>query len=138
MTWTTPIVSLPVALLASVLFAQEPTLARPLAEDRETAWSAYIAQEWHGEAEHQCPDGSRVDVLTDTTAYEVEWPEKWAQSIGQAVFYRAATNRKGGVVLLMGRQPKKVELVYYLRCLTACRECGLELLVENVAPEAER
>jgi hypothetical protein len=138
------IASLPCALLASSLFAQEPTLARPLAEDRETAWSAYIAQEFGGEAEHQLPDGSRIDVLVPRgvdwpngdvnfdTAWEVEWPEKWQQAIGQAVYYRASIGGRGGVVLLMGRKPRKQEILFYSRCMVACQSCGLRLVVVNV------
>jgi len=104
--------------------------AIPLAADRETEWSGWLAQRWTAIAEARTPDNSRVDVLTESYAWEVEWAEKWQQSIGQALYYQAATGRRGGVILLMGRKgDNKTE---YLRCLVACREAGLRLVAVNV------
>lgn len=123
-----------VTLLVGLARAGEPTLARPLPESNEPAWSRYIAQQMGGEAEHRTATGSRVDVLTDEVAYEVDWcmSGKVYEAVGQALYYRAATNRKGGVILLMGRKPLKQEIVYYERCLVACREAGLLLRVVYV------
>lgn len=78
-------------------------LAAPL-EDRtawrETDWSGHLAAEVGGVAEYRLPDGRRVDILTDTTAWEVEWCDKWPESIGQSLGYAIATDRTPGVWLL--------------------------------------
>lgn len=130
------IVLLGIAALVSP--AQEPTLARPQETARETDWSGYLAERMGGEAEHRLPDGSRVDILTKTTAWEVEWPEKWPQSIGQAVYYGALTNRRPGVLLLMGKGDNATELKYYLRAALVCQRLNIKLATVRVdKPEAD-
>jgi len=89
-----------ILLFVADVGSDEPTIARPEPTDRETTWSTYLAQEWQGEAEHILPDGSRVDVLTDSTAWEIEWCYKWEQAFGQAPFYAASTGRSAGICLL--------------------------------------
>lgn len=89
----------------------------------EVEWSAELAQQVQGEAEHRLPDGSRIDILTDEVAWEVEWSDKWPESIGQSVFYGLATNRKPGVwLLLRGKHDED-----YLQCLMVCRHLNIEL-----------
>lgn len=74
----------------------------PDSKSRETQWSAYLATlcPEKGITEYRLPGGARVDILTDDIAWEVEWAKKWPESIGQAIYYGAATNRKPGVWLL--------------------------------------
>ena len=52
----------------------------------EPAWSKWLAHEWGGVPEHRTFDGSRVDILTETHAWEVEWIKKWPEAIGQALY----------------------------------------------------
>jgi hypothetical protein len=92
----------------------------------EPAWSTYLAWKWGGVAEYRTVDGSRVDVLTDDMAWEVEWCKKWKESVGQALFYGAVTNRAPGVVLLLRRKPS--EKLYFLRAVIACREANVRLM----------
>jgi len=92
------------------------------------AISARLAAQIGGEAEHRLPDGSRVDILTDDVAYEVEWSDAWEEAIGQSVFYAMATDREPGVwLLLRGNYDED-----YLRCLMVCRKLGIELRTEKV------
>jgi len=46
-------------------------------------------------------DKTEVDILTDTFAIEVDFSEKWAESIGQSLYYAEMTNRKAGVLLVV-------------------------------------
>jgi hypothetical protein len=91
-----------------------------------------IAKAIGGEVEHRLPDGSRVDILTDEIAWEVDWCRtgKWAEGCGQAIFYGLATNRKPGLILLM-RDPDR-ERRYYLRALAVCAEADIEIMVWRV------
>lgn len=43
----------------------------------------------------------RIDLLTDSVAYEVEWAYNWKHSIGQAMWYALQKNKKPGIILLM-------------------------------------
>ena len=54
-----------------------------------------------GELEHRLPDGARVDCLTATHAWEIDPSEKWAEAIGQALYYAVATDRTPGIVLVV-------------------------------------
>ena len=124
-------------LIIALLAASPPT-----PDDWEPKWSKWIASEM-GEnhvAEHRLPDGTRVDVLGPKVAWEVEWCSKGKvyEAVGQALYYRAVSDREGGVILLMGKKPLKQEITYLLRCTVACREAGLKLRTVNVNhPELE-
>lgn len=60
-------------------------------------------------------DHTRVDCLTGEYAVEVDFAVKWAEAVGQALFYGAMTGRKAGVLLIMekdgdGRYLKRLKL----------------------------
>lgn len=46
-------------------------------------------------------DRTRVDCLTTTRAWEVDFAHKWAESIGQSLHYARMTDRKPGIVLII-------------------------------------
>jgi hypothetical protein len=51
--------------------------------------------------EYRLDDGTRVDCLTDQYAIEFDFGPKWAESIGQALYYAEMTGRQPGVVLIL-------------------------------------
>jgi len=53
------------------------------------------------ELEYYLPDGRRVDILTDTYAYECDFSYKYTEGVTQALAYALATNRSPGLMLLM-------------------------------------
>lgn len=111
-----------VSVIASAVVLASPTFPQPPTQT-EVEWSAELATRINGEAEHRLPDGSRVDILTDTHAIEVEWSDKWPEAIGQAAYYAMATDREPCVwLLLRGRFDED-----YLRCLMVCRKYGIKL-----------
>ncbi len=65
----------------------------------------YYQQQWcsaqGGVAEYRLDDGTRVDCLTDTHAVEVDFARKWAESIGQALYYGLQTGKRPGVLLIL-------------------------------------
>ena len=57
-----------------------------------------------GKVEHRLFNQKRVDLLTDTHAYEVDWLHKaWSEGIGQALHYAIATGKKPGVIALVDK-----------------------------------
>jgi hypothetical protein len=54
-----------------------------------------------GELEYRLPDKTRVDCLTREYAVEVEYAPKWAESIGQALYYAQSTGRKPAVLVIV-------------------------------------
>ena len=76
---------------------------------------AYFAEliaktEVKGELEYRLPNRKRVDILTDTHAYEVDWISKaWSEGVGQALHYAIMTGKKPGVIVLIDK-PHKANL----------------------------
>lgn len=89
-----------VALLI-LLMAQTAT-AGHLHKEKEyqAVWCAKMG----GETEVVLDDGTRVDCLTDQYAVEVDYAAKWAESVGQALYYSMQTNRRPGIVLILEKE----------------------------------
>ena len=54
-----------------------------------------------GKTEHLLPDLTRVDCLTKTHAIEFDFEKKWAEPIGQSLYYAAMTGKRAGIVLII-------------------------------------
>ena len=67
----------------------------------EKDYQRYWCDKHTGELEYRLPDGTRVDCLIKDYAVEIEYAQKWAEAIGQALYYAKITGRKPGVVLVM-------------------------------------
>jgi len=76
-------------------------LPAQLKDWKEVEWSKYLAYRMQGEAEARMIDQSRVDILTDDIAWEVEWIDKWQEGIGQALQYHVCTGRDPGLLVLV-------------------------------------
>jgi hypothetical protein len=59
-----------------------------------------------GEIEHVLPDKARVDCLTKEYAVEFDFANKWAESIGQALYYGIMTNRKPAIAIIIEHREK--------------------------------
>ncbi len=55
----------------------------------------------NGQLEYKLPDSTRIDCLTPDYAIEFDFAPKWAESVGQSLFYANSTNKKPGVVLIL-------------------------------------
>ena len=69
----------------------------------EAAYQKAYCDKQGGVMEYELPDKTRVDCLTDKYAIEFDFAPKWAECIGQAVYYGAMTNRTPACVLIMER-----------------------------------
>jgi len=86
---------------------------------RETEWSRLIADSMGLPAdatEYRLPNGTRIDIYDrrENIAWEVEWSDKWAESLSQANFYAEATDATPGVILLLRGNYEED----WLECLT--------------------
>lgn len=54
-----------------------------------------------GITEYVLDDGARVDCLTDEYAIEFDFGPKWAESVGQSLYYSLKTGKKAGIVLII-------------------------------------
>ena len=70
-----------------------------------------------GVAEYKLSDNTRVDCLTKTHAIEFDFAPKWAESIGQSLYYSMRTGKKAGVVLIMENKEKDKKYLDRLQCV---------------------
>ena len=72
---------------------------------------AWCAQN-NGIAEYINQDKTRIDCLTKTHAVEFDFAKKWAESVGQALYYGIMTGKKAKVVLIV---EEAKEMKYFKR-----------------------
>ena len=114
----------------------------PQAQWLEADWSRRLVQflQKHPEAgevyeahERVAWDGTRVDVLTEKIAFEIDRARKWAEAVGQSVLYGLRHNRDRGIVLLSEDFVADRNLIG--NCELVCRELGIHLWLIDVARE---
>jgi hypothetical protein len=81
---------------------------------KEKVYQEHFCKALGGVVEHILPDRTRVDCLLDAYAIEVDFAQKWAESIGQSLYYASQTSRKAAVLLIMEDRQKDEK---YLRRL---------------------
>ena len=62
-----------------------------------------IQEEIGGEKEYRLDDGTRVDLLFPHQAAEIDWADKWAEGVGQSIYYALKT-RKAPLVILLAKK----------------------------------
>ena len=81
----------------------------------ETKEKHFVEAYCKGQIEVVLPDKTRVDCLTDEYAIEFDYANKWAESIGQSLYYAKMTGKKPAVAIIMKkptdeRYIKRIEL----------------------------
>lgn len=86
-------------ILLSIIFILNPSCADEIYNEKyyQNRWCCL----WKGKTEVRLDDGARVDCLTDEYAIEFDWAKKWAESIGQALYYSKITAKKPAVAIIM-------------------------------------
>lgn len=65
----------------------------------ESDYLRMIQIEIGGESEVTVPSG-RVDLVTDSVAFEVEFATNWKEAIGQSLWYSLQTEKKAGIIII--------------------------------------
>ena len=86
-----------------------------------------------GVTEYRLNDNTRVDCLLPDMAVEFDFANKWAECIGQAIYYGKMTNRQAACVLIMERGEK--DLKYLKRLRRAAYRKGVNLRTFTIKPE---
>jgi len=74
-------------------------------KQRESYYQDKFAKIVGGETEVVLSDGTRADIVTKNYAIEVDFADKWAESIGQALNYGRLLNKEAGILLVVkGRE----------------------------------
>ena len=69
----------------------------------------------NGIAEYKLNDKTRVDCLTETRAVEFDFADKWAECIGQSLYYGLQTGKTPTCGLIMERGDKDLKYLKRLR-----------------------
>ncbi len=93
-----------------------------------------LAEKYHAKTEVRLWDRTRVDLLNDTHAIEVDWSHKYPEGIGQAIYYAAITDKQPGLVLLVKDLNKEQRFIY--RAQIACNAAGIDLYIETLPKPA--
>jgi len=72
----------------------------------QTAW----CNANNGQMEYVLDDNSRVDCLLPEYAIEFDFADKWAEGVGQSLYYGLKTKRKPGIVLIMENNSDEIHL----------------------------
>ena len=102
-------------------------LALPVYAVREYPESYYQKQwceRWHGQQEFLLKDSCRVDCLTKNYAVEFDFAPKWAEAVGQSLYYASRTGKKPAIILIL---ETKKDWVYYNRLKRICPVHGITL-----------
>ena len=67
----------------------------------EKDYQKYWCNQNNGNTEVKLPDYTRIDCLTKDYAIEFDFANKWAEAIGQSLYYSLSINKKPGIVLIL-------------------------------------
>lgn len=98
-----------------ILFLAAPVFAahQYLEKEYQAVWCKAAG----GVTEYRLDCGARVDCLLEEFAVEFDFGPKWAESIGQALYYGLKTGRLPGIVLIM-EEPGDEVFLKRLRVVT--------------------
>ena len=85
-------------VLTTLLFANTAWAQRA---QKENYYADLWCESQAGKSEVRTSQGTRVDCLLPDYAVEVDFDNKWAEGLGQALHYGVEMNRKPGVLLII-------------------------------------
>jgi len=86
----------------------------------------------NGRTEVIFSDRTRCDCLTATHAIEFDFGSKWAEAIGQSLYYSIQTGKRAGIVLILEH---KKDYKYWIRLNTIIEHYNLPIDTWKVVNE---
>ena len=86
----------------------------------------------NGVEEFKNIDSTRVDCLTETHAVEFDFARKWAESVGQALYYQLMTGKKAKVVLILEIPEKEMKYFERVKALGEEHNFDYEYVTESL------
>lgn len=99
-----------IVLVASVFLMSD---ARAERNHPEAYYQERFCTQRGGQMEVVLPDKTRIDCLTTRHAWEVDFADKWAEGIGQSLYYASQTGKIAGLVIIV--EDMDHDLRYLLR-----------------------
>lgn len=101
----------------------------------EKDYQAYWCNAKGGQMEYVLLDKARVDCLLPDMAVEFDFASKWAECIGQALYYGQKTNRTPACVLIVENPTKDFKYVKRLRYAVYNKKKIPEFRTFTIKPE---
>ena len=90
-------------VLFSLLFVEETYVDTKSSTPTKMHEKDYVNKYCTGKIEYILPDKTRIDCLTDEYAIEYDYAKKWAESIGQSLYYAKKTGKKPAVAIIISK-----------------------------------
>ncbi len=124
------LLSLLIAIIAAILYVLLENETSVKKEDEsvkkdEKYYQTKMCSEFGGKMEYVLFDKARVDCLTNEYAIEVDFAKKWAEGIGQALYYAEITKKKPAVALIVGLDDEK----YVNRIQTVADKFDIKIII---------
>jgi hypothetical protein len=84
-----------------------------------------LCKKLNGITEYVLEDRTRVDCLTSDYAIEVDWAKKWAEGIGQSLYYSYMTGKKPAVALIVNDNDQR----YINRLNTIAKKLNIKTII---------
>lgn len=85
---------------------------------KEKEYQKLWCDQHNGEIEYVLDNRTRVDCLTEDYAIEFDFAYKWAEAVGQALYYAVKTNKKPGIVIIIEKEKRDQKNLKRLEILT--------------------
>lgn len=99
----------------------------------EADYVNYACPKLNGEIEFILDDGSRIDCETATHSIEFDFGKKWAEAIGQALYYSSKTGKQPGIVLIISEKNDSNKLE---KIKMVARKYEIDIKLWSIRPEA--
>ena len=106
-------------------FSKKEEKPKPYVKHNERYYQEKMCKKMDGLVEYRLKDKTRVDCLTDDYAIEVDFAKKWAEGIGQALFYSLMTGKEPAVGLIVGEKDAR----YLKRLRKVANKFDIEVFV---------
>jgi hypothetical protein len=93
----------------------------------EKEYNAIFCDYMGGRREYSLSDRGRVDCVTASEAIELDFSDKWAEGIGQALYYAIMTNKSPAVALII--ENHKAGGYHIARAIRVCRKYNVTLYI---------
>jgi len=129
----TSVLALTLFVLFILLFAGSVQAKRLY---KERVYQDIWCDQMRGDSEVRLSDGTRADCLMGHYAVEVDFADKWAESVGQSLHYSSMTGLMPGILLILEDNDRDAKYLQRLRD-TIDIQC-LKIRVWLIRPDAVR
>ena len=103
------------------------------ATETEKYYSDKFCDEISGHSDYSLNDKSRIDCMTETHAFEVDWADgmKVYEAIGQSLYYASQTDKVPGILLLI-RKDNFEKHIRKIKEVIRYFNLDIELIIKDV------